>query len=207
MDFHFENLYDLKNEDLELNSLKEEKRTLQVCIVLYCVILYYVVLSYSILFYSVLFYPNPLGNMASYGLSGYWWLTLRTPLMQGSSSGLTSPVSPLHTCRVTQSLGQNLHIEFRVLLLWLLLWHFPLMVPMTPYNIKLSFNSNFFRGVFQYFSEKKIHWVSQKFDSPVFFVSWCIMIHTQSRLMSVSLRGNLWLPNQWNITGVMLCGV
>lgn len=62
----------------------------------------------------------------------------------------------MHSPGITQRLGQRLYIEFRVLLLllWLLLWHFPLMVPMTPYNIKLGFNSNFFRGFFQYFSEK-----------------------------------------------------
>ena len=124
MDFHFEYLYDLKNEDLELNSLKEKKRILQAGIVLCCVILYYVVLFYSILFYSVLFYPNPLGNMA-YQDMDLW--TIRILMTHTENSAYAGQQLRSHfSCQspaymqspgVTQCLGQNLHIEFRVLLL------------------------------------------------------------------------------------------
>ena len=68
MDFHFEYLYDLKNEDLELNSLKEKRehcRLVLYCAVLYCIMLYCFILFYFTLFYSIL---TPLGT---WHLMGY----------------------------------------------------------------------------------------------------------------------------------------
>lgn len=113
---------------------------MQVCVVLYCVILHYVVLSYSILFYSVLFYPNP---PEEHGVS--WAIRILTWLDSHWELYLcwaAAQVALLLSKFIHRIQGSRTLTAFMA---------FP---SHGTHDTKLGFNSNFFRGVFQYFSEK-----------------------------------------------------